>query len=217
MDRPLSSPFLTSLAHHAADPFRLLVESVVEYAIFIVDPAGNVASWNPGAERIYGYAAEEIIEQPLTRFYRDEDVAEGHQNEALDVARAFGQCVQDGLRVRKDGSQFWAEVTTANLKDYFGRDAGFSVVTRDVTERKDAENALRRERDFSKITLNSLPGVFYMYDEHGRFLRWNKQFEVVDRIFVRRDRAAASAGLLRGRGEVAAAVTHRGRVPRGLG
>ncbi len=177
--RGAAPPFLTSLAHHAADPFRLLVESVVEYAIFMVDPAGNVASWNPGAERIYGYRADEIVEQPYARFFTDDEIAEQQPLEALQLAREYGQCQQEGLRVRKDGSQFWAEVTSSNLKDYFGNDAGFSVVTRDVTERRDTLNAVRRERDLSAAVLSSLPGVYYVYDEQGRFLRWNRRLEVV--------------------------------------
>jgi PAS domain S-box-containing protein len=179
MTQPATPPFLTTLAHHAADPFRLLVESVVEYAIFMVDPAGNVASWNPGAERIYGYGATEIIGQPCASFFTAEEVSDNQPQAALDLAREYGQCVQEGLRVRKDGSQFWAEVTSSNLKDYFGSDAGFSIVTRDVTERKDALLAVRRERDFSAAILASLPGVFYVCNQQGRLVRWNRRLEQV--------------------------------------
>ncbi|NOT08611.1 MAG: PAS domain S-box protein, partial [Gemmatimonadales bacterium] len=168
-----------SLAHHAADPFRLLVESVADYAIYMVDPAGLVASWNPAAERIYGYRAEEIIGRPFGVFYPPEDVVAGMAEDARQRALAAGHYEFECTRVRKDASRFWAVVSISDLKDYFGNHAGFSVVTRDITERKEAEEAVRRERDLSAATLASLPGVYYMYDEAGHFLRWNRLFEVV--------------------------------------
>lgn len=170
-------PFLSSLAHHAADPFRLLVESVVDYAIFMVDPAGRVASWNPGAERIYGYRAEEILEQPLRRLLPEDDPQDrvggllGSVDDSRFESKASG--------IRKDGSTFWAEVTISKLRDYFGNDAGFSVVTRDVSERTRAEEEVQRERSTTDAILASLPGVYYMYDEEFQFVRWNKRFEEV--------------------------------------
>jgi two-component system, cell cycle sensor histidine kinase and response regulator CckA len=135
-------PFLSSLAHHAADPFRLLVESVVDYAIFMLDPAGEVASWNPGAERIYGYKAEEIIGQPHSCFYRAEDVARGAPAAVLQTALEQGRCEQESVRVRHDRSQFWAVVTVTALYDHFGHHVGFAKIIRDISERKQAEAAL---------------------------------------------------------------------------
>jgi two-component system, cell cycle sensor histidine kinase and response regulator CckA len=179
MSKDISIPFMSSLAHHAADPFRLLVESVVDYAIYMVDPGGNIASWNPGAERIYGYRAEEIVGQQFASFFRPDDVTNGKPQQAIERALAAGNFEYEGWRVRRDGSQFWAVITVANLKDYFGNHAGFSVVTRDMTERNRAEEAVRRERDLSAAILSSLPGVYYMYDRQGRFLKWNRRFEVV--------------------------------------
>ena len=171
-------PFLSTIAHHAADPFRLLVESVVEYAIFMLDPAGRVASWNPGAERTFGYSDEEIIGRPYSTFLPFVD-GERAAEASISEARGRGALSSEGIRHRKDGSPFHAETTISDLKDYFGNHAGFSVVTRDITERKRAEEAVRQERDFSNALLESLPGVYYMYDETGRFIRWNKRFEEV--------------------------------------
>jgi|GEM_PF-6771493 len=173
------SPFLTSLAHHAADPFRLLVESVVDYAIYMLDPGGVISSWNPGAERIYGFRADEIVGMPFFTVYSEEDRASGK------AAAIWKELVEnrhiefENYRVRRDGSKFWAFITASSLKDYLGNHAGYSVVTRDVTERVVAETALRRERDISEAILQSLPGIYYMYDEDRRFLRWNRRFEHV--------------------------------------
>ncbi len=168
---------MSSLAHHAADPFRLLVESVVDYAIYMVDPAGLIATWNPASERIYGYRADEIIGRSFELVVVPEEIAEA--DAVRQRALVEGHVDFEGLRVRKDGSRFWAVVSVSNLKDYFGNHAGFSVVTRDITERKKAEEAVRTERDLSAAMLASLPGVYYMYDESGRFLRWNRLFEEV--------------------------------------
>ncbi|MES3008461.1 MAG: PAS domain S-box protein [Pseudomonadota bacterium] len=174
-----ASPFITSLAHHAADPFRLLIESVVDYAIVMLDPAGHVASWNPGAQRIYGYTPEEIIGQHVSLFCTDDDVADGYPGQLLRQALAEGHVEVECLRVRHDGAQFWAVITLSDVKDFFGNHAGFAEVTRDITEQRRAEEAVRAERDLSTAVLNSLPGVYYMYDEEGRFLRWNRRLEIV--------------------------------------
>lgn len=179
MTKPPASPFISAHAHPAADPFRLLVESVADYAIYLVDPAGLITSWNPASERIYGYRAEEILGQSFTVVYRPEDVQSGRAEAARRRALEEGHHEFEGLRVRKDGSQFCAIVSISEVKDYFGGHAGLSVVTRDITERKAAEEAVRRERDLSDAILGSLPGIYYQYDEAGRFLRWNRLFETV--------------------------------------
>ncbi|MFO0805211.1 MAG: PAS domain S-box protein [Gemmataceae bacterium] len=170
-------PFLTSLAHHAADPFRLLVESVVDYAIYMVDPGGIIASWNPGAERIYGYRATEIVGQPFSFVYSEADRASGKAAAIWAKLVADGHIEFENYRVRRDGTKFWAWISASILKDYFGNDVGYSVVTRDITERVNAAEALRRERDLSDAVLDSLPGIYYMYDEQRTFLRWNRRFE----------------------------------------
>jgi formate hydrogenlyase transcriptional activator len=125
--------------------FRLLVDGIKDHAIFMLDTEGRVASWNPGAERIKGYQAEEIIGQHFSRFHTPEDVTRGKPQEELRVAAALGRYEEEGWRVRKDGSRFWANVTITALKDEAGKLRGFAKVTRDFTDRKRAEEALLLE------------------------------------------------------------------------
>jgi len=178
MSKP-SVPFVSSLAHHASDPFRLLVESVVDYALYIVDPAGRVASWNPGAERIFGYSAEEIIGQHHQVFFTPEALATDLPAQLRQRTLTEGHCEHELQCVRKNQSHFYAIVTTSNLKDYLGDHAGFSVVTRDITERREADDTVLHERDLSNAILASLPGIYYMYDDQRQFVRWNRRFEEV--------------------------------------
>jgi PAS domain S-box-containing protein len=124
--------------------FRLLVEGARDYAIFLLDPQGHVASWNPGAERIKGYRAEEIIGQHFSRFYPQEVIDRGWPAHELTVAQAEGRFEDEGWRVRKDGSQFWANVVITALRDEAGNLRGFSKITRDMTDRKNAEENARR-------------------------------------------------------------------------
>jgi PAS domain S-box-containing protein len=124
--------------------FRLLVEGVKDYAIFMLDPLGYVASWNAGAERIKGYRADEIIGQHFSRFYTPEDLEQGKPEMDLRVATAEGRCEDEGWRRRKDGSRFWANVVITALRDTAGRLSGFAKFTRDVTGRKQADDMLRQ-------------------------------------------------------------------------
>jgi PAS domain S-box-containing protein len=119
--------------------FRLLVHSVKDYAIFMLDPDGFVETWNPGAERLKGYTAEEIIGKHFSHFYRPEDVAAGKPERELRAALAAGQYEEEGWRVRKDGSLFWANVVIAPVHGADGKLAGFAKVTRDLTERRLAD------------------------------------------------------------------------------
>jgi len=114
------------------------VEAVKDYGIFMLDPAGNVSSWNPGAEKIKGYKAEEIIGQHFSCFYTAEDVAAGKPQRDWQIALEEGRFEEEGLRLRKGGSPFWAIVTITNIHDSFGQHIGFANITRDVTERKQA-------------------------------------------------------------------------------
>src|SRR5919112_13490 len=123
--------------------FRILVEGVSDYAIFMLGPEGHIVSWNEGAERIQGYEASEAIGEHLSIFYAMEDVEQGLPEEALRVAAAEGRFEEEGLRVRKDGTRFFSEVVITSLRDEAGNLRGFSQVTRDVTARKEAEEALR--------------------------------------------------------------------------
>ena len=124
--------------------YRRLIEAVVDYAIFQLDPAGNVTTWNPGAQRIKGYDPEEIIGQHFSRFYTPEDIQLGVPKLALAEAAKQGRFEAEGWRMRKDGSRFWASVVIDRITDEAGELVGFAKVTRDVTERKQAQDELQR-------------------------------------------------------------------------
>ena len=123
--------------------FRLLIEGVKDYAIFVLDTEGRVATWNEGAERIKGYRAEEIIGEHFSIFYTEEDIERAHPEHELEVAETQGRYEEEGWRVRKDGSRFWASVLITALRDEEGRLQGFSKITRDITERRKNEEALK--------------------------------------------------------------------------
>lgn len=125
--------------HVNEERFRLLVESVKDYAIFMLDTSGNIATWNEGAQRLKGYQANEIIGQHFSRFYPEEDLAWGKPAWELEVASEQGRFEDEGWRLRKDGSRFWANVIITALRDEQGVLTGFAKVTRDMTERKKAE------------------------------------------------------------------------------
>jgi PAS domain S-box-containing protein len=131
----------------SGEAFRLLVESVRDYAIFLLDPSGRVASWNAGAQRIKGYTAREIIGKHFSIFYTAEAARSNHPQRELEIATQEGRYEEEGWRVRKDGTKFWANVVITALRDPAGELRGFAKVTRDMTERKQAEEALRRARD----------------------------------------------------------------------
>jgi len=124
------------------ESFRLMVESVTDYAIVMLDPEGRVVSWNAGAERIKGYHAEDIVGQHFSRFYVEEDVSNGKPQRDLETVIANGRFEDEGWRVRKDGSSFWANVVYTAIRDQLGDLRGFAKLTRDLTERRQVEAAL---------------------------------------------------------------------------
>jgi PAS domain S-box-containing protein len=124
------------------DSMRLLIESLQEYAIFLLDATGRVATWNAGAARIKGYRANEIIGKHFSWFFPEEDRAAGKPAQILNNALVYGQAQDEGWRIRKDGQRFWARVTVSRVLDHDGRLLGFSEVTRDRTERRRIELAL---------------------------------------------------------------------------
>jgi PAS domain S-box-containing protein len=126
--------------------FRLLVSGVRDHAIFMLDPMGNVASWNEGAERLSGYQANEIIGGHLARFFPPEEAAAGAPARLLEVAATAGSAEEEGWRVRKDGSRFWASVVMTALRDPSGDLSGFAKVVRDITERRGQQEALEQSR-----------------------------------------------------------------------
>ncbi|TXC63049.1 PAS domain-containing sensor histidine kinase [Sphingosinicella ginsenosidimutans] len=134
-------------AFDEGEQFRALVQSVHDYAIFMLDADGYVASWNPGAERIKGYKAGEIIGQHFSRFYTEEDRANGEPARALATAGNEGKFEKEVWRCRKDGSRFWASVVIDPIRDDDGTVIGFAKITRDITERRDAQQELERARE----------------------------------------------------------------------
>lgn len=153
--------------------FQSLVDAVAEYAIFLLSPSGRVASWNRGAERIKGYARREIIGEPLETFYTEDDAAEGLPQRNLEAAAATGSVTDEGWRVRKDGSRFWASVTITALFDGKGELEGYAKVTRDMTEQRDYERRLRRQRDALEAEVNEMfqrvDDAFFALDTAWRF------------------------------------------------
>jgi PAS domain S-box-containing protein len=127
--------------------FRLLVQSVTDYAIFMLDPSGRITNWNAGAERIKGYRTREIVGSHFSRFYTEEDRAAGVPDQALATAEREGKFEAEGWRVRQDGSRFFASVVIDPVRDETGRLVGFAKITRDITERKAAQEALEKARE----------------------------------------------------------------------
>jgi diguanylate cyclase (GGDEF)-like protein/PAS domain S-box-containing protein len=134
----------------------LLIEGVRDYAIFLLDPAGLVVTWNEGARRIKGYTAGEIVGQHFSKFYTAESVEQGVPAQELKTAKGKGRSEDEGWRVRKDGSLFWANVIITALRDKSGRLRGFAQVTRDFSERQAAQDELFAEKERAQVTLNSI-------------------------------------------------------------
>lgn len=127
------------------DSFRLLVNSVKDYAIVMLDPSGHVVSWNEGAERIKGWRPDEIIGEHFSRFYPPDAVQRGFPAQELKTAAKEGKFEDEGWRMRKDGSRFWANVIITALHDKDGTMRGFAKVTRDLTERRQAEERIQQQ------------------------------------------------------------------------
>jgi PAS domain S-box-containing protein len=145
--------------------FRLLVSGVTDYALYMLDPEGNISSWNAGGQNIKGYTPDEIIGQHFSRFYTEADRAEGLPARALSIAQTTGRYEEEGWRVRKDGSFFWASVLIDPIRDDHGKLVGFAKITRDITERREAqialENVQRRLAESQKLdALGQLTGGF---------------------------------------------------------
>ncbi|WP_207591740.1 PAS domain S-box protein [Halomontanus rarus] len=151
------------------------VNAVEDYAIFRLEPSGVVASWNDGAERIKGYAEDEIVGEHVSTFYTDADVDTGVPENNLEIAITEGRVEDEGWRVRADGSRFWANVTITAIRDDDGRLQGFTKVTRDMTERREYEQRLQRERDLTEQILETVPVGIGLLTSDGAFVRANRR------------------------------------------
>jgi PAS domain S-box-containing protein len=166
----------TTHPRSSEEQFRLLVESVVDYAIFMLDPKGIVTTWNLGAERIKGYRAEEIIGQHFSRFYLEEDVRAGLCDRELEEAAEVGRFECEGWRVRKDGSRFCASVVITAVRDPANSSLlGFAKVTRDLTQRRLVDEALR-ESERLRHTIDDAPVGTALVSLDGHFVRVNRAF-----------------------------------------
>ncbi len=160
---------------HSEEQFEQLVAGVRDYAIFLLDRRGNILTWNAGAERIKGYRPEEIIGQHFSRFYPPEAVSSGWPAHELQVASLTGRFEDEGWRVRKDGSCFWANVVITALRDASGEVRGFLKVTRDMTDRKQAEEKLRLSEERFRLMVESVKDyAIFMLDPRGRVATWNE-------------------------------------------
>jgi PAS domain S-box-containing protein len=154
--------------------YELLVQSVTDYAIYMIDPTGIVTSWNAGAQLFKGYLEQEIIGQHFSRFYMAEDREAGLPARALYIAEHEGRFEAEGWRVRKDGSRFWANVVIDPVRDADGTLIGFAKVTRDLTERRAAEEELRRSEERFRLLVQSITDyAIYMLDPTGKVTSWN--------------------------------------------
>jgi PAS domain S-box-containing protein len=184
--------------------FRLLVEAVKDYAIYMLDPSGVIINWNAGAERMKGYSAEEIVGQHFSLFYTREDRAAGAPARALASAARHGHYEGEGWRVRKDGGRFWALVELDAMRDETGELIGFAKVTRDITERQVAQQTLREAASQFRTLIDGVTDyALYMLDPNGLVVNWNAGAERIkgytadeiigqhfSRFYTERDRAA---------------------------
>jgi PAS domain S-box-containing protein len=155
--------------------FRLLIDAVVDYAIYMIDPDGIITSWNSGAKRFKGYEEAEILGEHFSRFYTADDRAAGLPQRALDTAIREGRFEGEGWRVRKDGTNFWSHVVIDPIIDPNGQLLGFAKITRDLTDRKMAEETLRRsEQQFRMLVQGVTDYAIYMLSPEGRVSNWNQ-------------------------------------------
>ncbi len=160
------------------DPSRLLLDAVTDYAIFTLDAEGHVASWNTGAERLKGYTPDEIIGRHFSVFYPESDVRAHRPERVLEVARLEGRVEDEGWRVRKDGSRFWANVVVTPIRAEDGALVGFAKVTRDLSERRRAESALHQSEQRFRLLVDAVKDyALYMVAPDGTIVSWSSGAE----------------------------------------
>jgi PAS domain S-box-containing protein len=154
--------------------YRRLVQAVTDYAIYMLDPTGTVTSWNAGAQRFKGYSEAEILGEHFSRFYTEEDRLSGKPLRALETAEREGKFEDEGWRVRKDGTRFWAHVLIDPIRETSGELLGFAKITRDLTDRRQADEARRRSEEQFRLLVQSVTDYsLYMLDLNGRVTSWN--------------------------------------------
>jgi PAS domain S-box-containing protein len=169
----LSEPFQPN-SYSEQERYRLLVSTISDYAIYMLDREGRVSSWNAGAQRFKGYRPEEIIGEHFSRFYTPEDQAAGVPARALETSARTGIFETEGWRLRKDGTRFWAHVVIDPIRDEKGDLIGYAKITRDLTERRKSEDALRRSEEQFKFLVQGVTDyAIYMLDTQGLVSNWN--------------------------------------------
>ncbi len=164
----------------SAERFRLLVDAVVDYGIFMLDPNGVIVSWNAGANRIKGYEADEVIGQHFSMFYTDEARQTRWPEQELAMAIRDGRFEDEGWRLRKDGSRFWANVVITSLIDPDGSHAGFAKVTRDLTERRMHEQAMKESEERLRLMVEGVRDyAIFMLDPRGIIQSWNTGAQIL--------------------------------------
>ena len=204
-----------------AKRFQLLVEAVTDYALYLLDLDGTIISWNTGAQRIKGYTADEIIGKNFSTFFTPEDRAAGKPARALQTAASVGRFEDEAWRMRKDGSRFWASAILAAVRAPDGAVIGFAKITRDLTERRAAQEALEQsERQFRLVVDGLIDHAIFMLDPEGRIISWNNGAENLkgypaheilgqhfSRFYTEEDRAAGLPekilSIVRSKGKVA--------------
>jgi PAS domain S-box-containing protein len=157
-----------------AERFQLLVDSIVDYAIYMLDPAGIVSSWNAGAQRFKGYQEAEILGSHFSKFYTPEDRAAGLPQRALSIAATHGKFENEGWRLRKDGTRFWAHVVIDPIYNERRELVGYAKITRDLTDKRAAEEALKHsEQRFRLLVQGVTDYAIYMLDPQGHVSNWN--------------------------------------------
>lgn len=160
--------------------FERLVASITDYAMFMLAPSGIVLTWNPGAERTYGYPAGEVIGKHFSVFYPARQIATGWPTYELEQAQLAGRFEDEGWRLRADGTPFWANVVITALRDEAGALLGYGKITRDLTERRRQENALRQSEERFRLLVESVKDyAIFMLDRDGRVVSWNRGAETI--------------------------------------
>ena len=155
--------------------YRRMVETVTDYAIFMISPSGLVVSWNEGARRLKGFEAEDSLGQHISRFYPVELIEKRWPEHALETARTEGRFEDEGWRMRKDGTRFWASIVLTRLDDEDGAPIGFSKITRDLTERRRQEDMLRHSEERFRLLVEGVHDyAIFMLDPSGYIVSWNR-------------------------------------------